>query len=176
MLVAADSRAADGIGREVGEQVVGELRRAVAQGQEVADLGDELPDGAGERRTGLLGELVQEEGQRVVGGVDGSCGRGGRQPRPGRVQDDVGAGLGAEEHPQPAVQRGVERLAPGRGADHAEVEIEGERRSTGAGDPHGGLEAGGEPAERGGGWRGELRRVDERRAAPVSRRRRDRTA
>ena len=91
--------ATDGIGGEVGEQVVGELRRAVAQGQEVADLGDELPDGAGERRTALLGQLVQEEGQRVVGGIDDSCGRGGRQPRPGRVQDDVGAGLGAEEHP-----------------------------------------------------------------------------
>ncbi len=91
--------ATDGIGGEVGEQVVGELRRAVAQGQEVADLGDELSDGAGERRTALLGQLVQEEGQRVVGGIDDSCGRGGRQPRPGRVQDDVGAGLGAEEHP-----------------------------------------------------------------------------
>ena len=55
----------------------------------------------------------------------------------------------------------MERLAPGRGADDAEVEIEGERRSTGAGDPHRGLEAGGEPAEGGGGRGGELRRVDE---------------
>ena len=148
------------IGRERGEPLVGELRRGVPEGEEVADLGHQRADGPAERRSGLRGEGVEEERQRVVGGVDGSRrGRGG-QPRPGRVEGDVGTGLRAEEHPEAAVQRGVDRLAAGGGAVHAQVEVEREARRSRRRDAHGRVEARGQPAQRCRSRRRELRRVD----------------
>ena len=153
--------AADRIGGEVDEQVVGELGRAVAQREEVTDLGDQLADGAGEVVARLGGELVQQEGQGMVGGVDRSRGGRGGQPRSSRVEHDVGAGLGTEEDPKAAVQRRVHRLAPWPGTDHAEAEVEAEGRRAGTRDVHGCLQAGRQPAERRGSRRGELRGVDE---------------